>query len=224
MTSESSPTIEKQEAEFVPAWLAVLVLVLLLAVMGVSGYAIRDLMSGRERAVDVAETAIVRWESEVKADPNDTQARLQLGYAYQEAGRYDKAVAQYNHALKKEPTNTGALYNIGVVYLRMDLDDKAEQSFWQVLEVTPDHVLAAKALGDIYAERGQYRSLLRAVRPVVEKHPEIADLQYLTGLAYENLNRPDWAKARYRLTLKYAPDYVKAREALTRLGEVGDTE
>lgn len=224
MPSDLTSTSDTQEANFVPAWLAVLVLVLLLAVVGVAGYTIRDLMSGRERAVDVTETAIVRWESEVKADPDDTQARLQLGYAYQEAGRYDKAVEQYNRVLVKEPTNTGALYNIGVVYLRMDLDDKAEQAFWKVLEVTPDHVLAAKALGDIYAERGQYRSLLRAVRPVVQQHPEIADLQYLTGLAYEKLNHPDWAKARYRLALKYAPDYVKAREALTRLGEVGEAQ
>lgn len=209
-----------REAEFVPAWLAVLVLVLLLGVVGVGGYAIRGIVTGGERVVDVTETAVTRWKSEVKANPDDVQARLQLGYAYQEAGRYDKAVDQYQYVIEKDPSNTAAKYNLGVVYMRLGFDDKAEQAFWDVLDVTPDHVLAAKALGDIYAEQKHYRSLLRAVRPVVGVHPEIADLQYLTGLAYENLNHPDWAKARYRLALKYAPDYQKARDGLDRLGEV----
>jgi len=210
------------EDNFVPAWLAALVLILLLAVMGVGGYVLRGVVAGESRVVDVRETAVTRWKSEVRSRPDDLQARLQLGYAYQQAGRYDKAVDQYQVVVEKDPSDTAARYNLGVVYLRLGLDDEAESAFWDVLEIAPDHVLAATSLGRMYAEQEHFRSLVRAVRPVAQAHPEVADLQYLLGLAYERLNRPTWAKARYRLALKYAPDYVDARDGLKRLGELDE--
>ena len=114
--------------------------------------------------------------------------------------------------------DTAALYNKGIVLLELGRDDDAEEVLWDVLEIDPRHVLAAKALGELYAERREYRSLVAAVRPVVEENPEAADLQYLMGLAYENLGRPDWAEARYRLALQYYPDMREAREGLERLG------
>lgn len=201
-----------------PAWLAALVLVLLLAVMGLGGFVLRGIVAGEGRQPDLADEAIEKWRTQVDERPDDLDARVQLGYAYQLAGRYDRALEQYGYVIERNPSDTGALYNRGIVYQRMGVDDRAEEALWEVLEVQEDHVLAARALGEIYAERGQYRSLLRAVRPVVEEHPEIADLQYLTGLAYENTDQIDWAIARYRLALKYSPGYEKAVEALDRLG------
>lgn len=206
------------EGAFVPAWLAALVLVLLLAVMGLGGFVLRGIVAGEGRQPDLADEAIEKWRAQVQERPEDLDARVQLGYAYQLAGRYDRALEQYEYVIERSPSDTGALYNRGIVYQRMGVDDRAEEALWRVLEVQEDHVLAARALGEIYAERGQYRSLLRAVRPVVEEHPEIADLQYLTGLAYENTDQIDWAIARYRLALKYSPGYEKAVEALDRLG------
>ncbi len=205
--------------QFVPAWLAGLVLALLLAVMGVGGYVLRGVVAGEGRVSSVEDAEVARWQAAVRKDPGDLTARVSLGYAFQRAGRYDRAVDEYLFVVEKDPRNTAALYNLAVVYRELDVDDKAEAALWDVLEVVPDHALAAKALGELYLERGQYRSLLKAVRPVVEVHPEIADLQYLTGVAYENLGHTDWAIARYRLALKYAPDYIEAKDALKRLGE-----
>lgn len=206
------------EEHFVPAWLAALVLVLLLAVVGVGGYAIRGFVAGDRRVESVEQAEIDKWRKEVKAEPLDLDARLQLGYAYQLAGRYDNALKEYGFIIERDPKNTAALYNRGVSYLELDLQDKAEEAFWDVLEVRNDHALAAKQLGELYAERGQYKSLLKAVRPVVEAHPQMADLQYLTGLAYERTGHPDWALARYRLALEYSPDMPEAREGVVRLG------
>lgn len=206
------------EGNFIPAWLAVVVLVLVLAVMGLGGYVIRGAVSGVTKQPDLADEQIVRWRSAVSANPDDLDARVQLGYAYQLAGRLDRAVDQYTYVIERDPRDTAALYNLAIVYQGMGVDDRAEEALWDVLEVQKDHVLAARALGEIYAERKQYHSLLRAVLPVVEVHPQIADLQYLTGLGYENTGRTEWAIARYRLALKYSPGYKDAVEALDRLG------
>lgn len=206
--------------QFVPVWLAGLVLVLLLAVMGLGGYVVRGVVAGESRAPDISEERIERWKRAVADNPEDLDAQVQLGYAYQLAGRYDNAVEAYTHVIERNPRDTAALYNLGIVYGRLGVDKRAEQMLWEVLEIEKDHVLAARALGEIYAEREQYRSLLRAVRPVVEVRPEVADLQYLTGLAYENLGQTEWAVARYRLALTYAPGYEKAIEGLDRMGKL----
>jgi len=60
--------------------------------------------------------------------------------------------------------------------------------------------------------------LIRAVGPVADTQESSADLQYLMGLAHENLGNPDRAEAYYRLALKYYPDMPEAREGLERLG------
>lgn len=218
-SGESSAHAARDDAQFVPAWLAALVLVLLLAVMALGGYVIRGVVAGESRQPDLAEEQIDKWRAAVKANPDDLDARVQLGYAYQLAGRFDRALEEYAYVVERNPQDTAALYNRGVVYQRMGVGDRAEEAFWDVLEVAPDHVLAARALGELYADRGQYRSLLAAVRPVVELQPEVADLQYLMGLAYENTGRTDWAIERYRLALTYAPGYERAVEALERLGQ-----
>ena len=201
----------------VPVWLAALVMVLLLAVMGMGGYIIRDLMS-RPTASSSAELEVERWEAAVEADINDVEAKLQLGFAYQQAERYEDALLEYDNVLLYWPSDSAARYNKGIVLIELDRGKEAEEVLWDVLELEPGHVLAAKALGDYYAEIGQYRSLIEAVRPVVEQQESAADLQYLMGLAYENLGREDWAEQRYILALKYYPDMPEAREALERLG------
>lgn len=204
--------------QLVPMWLAAVVLVLLLAVMGVGGFILRGTLAGNQYRVTPEERDIATWERAVDATPNDPRAHLSLGFAYQQAELYAEAVVEYDIVLKLTPGDPAASYNKGVVLIELGEYESAEEVLWDVLEADPQHVLAAKALGEFYAEREEYRSLIAAVRPVVEVHESAADLQYLMGLGYEHLDRLDWAEARYRLALKYYPDMPEAQEALERLG------
>ncbi len=210
-------TEEIDPEQFIPIWLAALVLVLLLVVMGMGGYIARDLLSD-PKASTPEELEIEKWEDAVAQNPDDTQAILALGYAYQQAERYEDALERYDEVLEYWPSDTAALYNKGIVLMELGREKEAEETLWKVLDNDPNHVLAAKALGEYYAEKGHYRSVLAAVKPVVEEQESSADLQYLMGLAYENLGHEDWAEARYRLALKYYPDMPEAREGLERLG------
>lgn len=214
--ADEAGTERTPEENLIPGWLALLVLVLLLAVVGVGGYIVRDMMSG-ERYTTPQDAEVTRAEAEVRSKPEDVDTRRNLAYAYQQAKRYDKAIEVYDQVLKLAPKDPASLYNKGAIYLELQANDRAEEVLWDVLEEEPTHVLAAKALGEYYASRGQYKSVLVAVRPVVKVKPEMADLQYLMGLSYENTGHAEWAEARYRLALKYVPDMPKARDALARL-------
>ncbi|MDZ4063108.1 MAG: tetratricopeptide repeat protein [Coriobacteriia bacterium] len=213
----SRATGEYDDRQLVPGWLAVLVVVLLLAVMGVGGYLVRGLVT-TPRYETPEEAEISKWQEAVDSDPSSEEARLSLGFAYQQAERYDDAIAEYDRVLSSEPSDTAALYNKGMSLMVLGRDAEAEEVLWKVMEVDDTHVLAAKGLGEYYAEKGQYRSLIRAVRPAVQVTESAADLQYLMGLAYEKLGRADWSEARYRLALRYYPDMPEAREGLARLG------
>lgn len=207
-----------EQSQMVPVWLAILVLVLLLAVMAVGGFVIRGAFDRTSKANSAAEMDIAKWEDAVKLNADDLEAHLNLGFAYQQAERFEDALDQYDFVIERAPSDTAALYNRGVVLQALGRDDEAEETWWDVLEVDAEHVLAAKSLGEYYASRREYRSLIEAVRPVVEANESAADLQYLMGLAYENLGNLDWARARYELALKYYPDMPEAREGLDRLG------
>ncbi len=202
----------------VPAWLAVTVLVLLLAVVGAAGFIIRGQFEEGGSAQPSRE--IERKEALVEQNPEDVEGLLALGTSYHQAGRLREAIEQFDAALKIRPFDTAALYGKGLVLIDQGNDREAEETLWEVLERDPGHVLAAKTLGEFYAARGEYRSLVYTVRPVVEKNESAADLQYLMGLGYENLGRGDWAAARYRLALKYFPGMPEAQEGLERLGVV----
>lgn len=203
----------------IPAWLAVIVVVLLLGVVASAGYIINDLLSPSAQPTAI-DKEIARKEEAVERAPDDIESLLALGHAYQRAGRFREALRLYDQVLNLRPQDTAALYNKGIVLLEQGNHRQAEVTLWDVLERDREHALAAKALGELYIEQGEYRSLLYTLRPVVEENEASADLQYLMGLAYENLGKGDLAEERYRLAIKYFPDMPEAREALDRLGVV----
>lgn len=216
----ASETRSRDDA-LVPGWLALLVLLLIVAVVGVSGFVVRGLLVG-DSEKSPAQADVDQLRKQVAADPSDADARLSLAYAYQRAQRYADALKEYDLVLESDPKQMAALYNKGVIYMSTGEPKKGEVALWDVLEIDPTHALAAKELGEYYAAKGHYKSLVKAVRPAVEAQPRLADLQALMGLAYENLGQTDWAIERYKLALTYSPDLKRARDGLARLEEASD--
>jgi len=203
--------------DLVPGWLALLVLVLLLAVFAAGGWIVRGLATQNDVA-NPATVTVNEWKTKVASDTQNLQYRLSYAFALQQNAQYDKALEQYRFVLSREPQDTAALYNEGVIYSQTDRAKLAETTWWKVLDAAPDHVLAAKALGQYYIDNKQYKSALVALAPAVKARPEYADLQYLDGLSLERLDRRDEAITHYKLAVRYAPDYTKATDGLKRLG------
>ena len=205
-------------AELIPGWLALTVLVLLLAVAALGGYLVRGALIGAD-PVTPQDYAIEDWESEVASEPNNPESLLALGYSYQQAGRLEEALDLYDSVLTLDSDNSGAMYNKGVTLMALGRTKDAEAVLWDLLELAPDHVLAAKTLGEYYVEKQHYKSALVAIEPVIEARPEYADLQYLAGYSCEQLGLRDPAVAYYRGALTYNPGHPGAADGLARLGE-----
>ncbi len=217
----ASSQAEQITQDLIPGWLALTVLLLLLVVAVLGGYVIRGVIVGSDSAGSPTDVAVAEWQRTVDSNPDDPESMLGLGYAYQQRGDYEDALTAYEAVLAADPGNTGALYNTGVVLGELGRTKDAEVAFWDVLEVAPDHALAAKALGEYYVGKKQYKSALTALEPVIEARPHFADLQYLAGYSCEQLGLVPQAIEYYRGALVYTPDYAEAREGLRRLGQEG---
>ncbi len=233
MTEQLAPEIDEPgigsdvdaAADAVPRWLGWLVLGLIVSLVSVAGIAARYALmavpagaSAKSASTEpAAEPSLVELTRAVHSDPNNQAARLKLAAAYQKKGQNDMALAQYDKVLARAPKNLAALYNRGVIYMQLGSPKKAERALWEVLDVDPTHVQAAADLGRYYAAKGQYKSVVAAVRLAVKDNPWSADLQYLTGLAYEKLGEPKRAKLAYTEALRYAPHMVEAKEGLDRI-------
>lgn len=200
-----------------PHWLVLLVLALLLAVVALSGYLLVRWTTTGSLVGDSAHSEIDRLKAEVLADPNDVDARVSLGYAYQEEGRLEEAVTAYDDAIAMDGGNLGALYNRGACLVELDRVKEAEASFVAVIELAPGHALAAKALGDYYVSTKQYEKIPAAVEQAAVANPEMADLRVLLGIAYEKAGRAEEAAVEYRRALELAPEIVEAKQGLERV-------
>jgi tetratricopeptide (TPR) repeat protein len=214
----SAETPPHADENLVPAWLALLVLVLIVAVVGVGGFIVRGLMTTRE-ATSPTKADIAEWSAAVSGAPDDVTARLNLAYAYQKDGQFEAALAEYDRVLKQSPKETAALYNKGVIYMAQGQAKKGETALWDALEIDPTNVLAAKELGTYYTTLGHYKSVIVALKPAVDAKPTLADLQALLALAYEKTGQKDLAVDHYRMALQFAPDMQEALDGLARLGE-----
>jgi tetratricopeptide (TPR) repeat protein len=124
-TPTPAPAQAAGDDGLVPGWLALLVLILIVAVVGVAGFVVRGLIVGDSEKTP-AQADIDRWSREVDSDPTDTGARLNLAYAYQSAQEYDKALEEYDSVLAAQPKQMAALYNKGVIYMTLGQGKKGE--------------------------------------------------------------------------------------------------
>ena len=200
----------------VPRWLVVLVISLAVSVVATGAVAF-TIMGAGDRYASPAERSIEVLSAALAQDPTDTQARLALGYAYQQAGQFKAAVSEYDSVLEGRPDELAALYNRGLCLIELSQTDEGEDALRQTLAAHPGHALAARALSVRLMEREEWAELAEILLPVLEADPGAADLQALLGRAYEELGDTKRARERYELGLTYYPEMTEALEGLQRL-------
>lgn len=199
----------------VPVWLVAVVIVLLILVIVLSGMIIQ--MKVEQARSGKRDAAIMALEAQAR-ETDDPRVLLELGFEYRKAGLLDEALRANKRVIGLDPKNVAARYHVGTILLEMGEFKQAEASFWDALEIDPTHAMSAKALGELYASRAQYKSLLVAVAPAAEANPGLADLQYLLGLGRERTGDVDGAAQAYWNAIERDPGLAEAREGLKRVG------
>ena len=81
-------------------------------------------------------------QDEVKRNPDNTGAWVQLGHLYFDSDQHKKAIQAYEKSLELDPKNTNVITDLGIMYRRSGLPQKAIESFERAVVVDPKHETA----------------------------------------------------------------------------------
>ncbi len=148
-------------------------------------------------------------------EPNDPDARLNIGtYLYQH-GRQAEAVQQYELALHlgAEPGLLAATYaNLGSAY--SDLGDYARSraSFEQALRLNPDQAGAWQGIALLLQKQGKLEAAIPYFARAVELQPSGQGYLQLARMLAQTNHRAE-ALAAYQQALRLAPDLIGVQPA-----------
>lgn len=167
------------------------------------------------------ERSIMDAEAAVRGNPRNGEARLTLGMAYAEAGRYDKALRELETAVKLDPRNPEIYYGLGIVYKAMTEPDRAVEALSRATRLEGSmsdfYREAYYELGTVYRGQKKYKEAVAAFEGAMRNGPEATYVLVALAQAYEDAGDKEKAITEYREILRYRPEYKPAAEALARL-------
>ena len=150
---------------------------------------------------------VARWwgpdgfQSEV--DPEDPQARTDLGAVYFAVGNHDGAEGQFKEALRLRPDYPPTLLGQANLYLRAGQEDDAIPLLQRAAKAAPKAFEPRFLLGSAYNRLGRYQEALAELQSALRLGANEPEVFYHLARAYGGLDRPE-----------------DRREALARFGEL----
>ena len=185
----------------------------------------------------------------LKEEPKNAHAHLGLAAMYREAGEYDRAVVEYREVLATNPDSAQAYYGLGVIDRKNGRYERAVAMQKKVLELDPSNVNALAELsynhylmsrqyisfsgqyhrawwllsntwGDVYGLFNEYPANIEQMKGILEDDPGNCDIRFLLAQQLQEHNKKSEAIAEYRKLLRYCPNHIGARVALTDIFSV----
>jgi tetratricopeptide (TPR) repeat protein len=95
--------------------------------------------------------AIAHFQKALQFNPDDAEARYNLGNALLEKGSLDEAIVHFQKALQINPDYADAHNNLGNALLQKGAVDEAIAHFQKALQINPDHVQTLNNLAWVLA-------------------------------------------------------------------------
>lgn len=123
--------------------------------------------------LDDPQKAIEFFIKATEEDPDYSEAYNNLGYSYQELGKFEKAIVYYKKALSNPLYLTAekALANMGTSYYRLGQYGLAVKSFKEALRRAPDLAPAYMGLALCYNAMGRYGEASTAMMQAIKLDP-----------------------------------------------------
>ena len=132
---------------------------------------------GDTAAPDPVQTAILRVEKELAANPDNLKAWAALAPVYLRLGRYDDAVIAARNVLRLQGEDGTLRANLGEALVAANggkVTDEARKEFDQSLKDTPDNVMAKFYIGLATEQAGDIKKAIETYEPLIalsQDHP-----------------------------------------------------
>ena len=123
----------------------------------------------------------------IKIDPDYAETHFNLGVAYGESGKYQKAIKALKQAIRINPDDAEVHYCLGVAYYESGKHEEAIKSYKQAIRIDPDYARAHNNLGNAYFESGKYEDAIESYKQAIRIDPDYADAHYNLACSYSLL-------------------------------------
>ncbi len=129
----------------------------------------------------------------LRARPEASLLRSNLGAAYAGLGRYEEAIAEYERALavKDDPS---IRLNLALSLLKAGRLEEADENASRVLQARPADRTVALVVAECRLRLGRNQEVVEALRPLAESNPQDKPVAYALGTALLSLGRTDEAQ------------------------------
>ena len=151
------------------------------------------------------EKAIQHWKEAARLRPRLFEARNNLAITFYRLGRYEESIEEWRTLLHTPgyPTPHVARSNLSAAYRASGRLEEALTQAKIAVEVAKQLEVecagAYKALGQAYAEKGQYEQAIEAYQEVLATETSSSEVYYHLGVAYEALGNKAKALRAYRI-------------------------
>ncbi len=141
------------------------------------------------------------WEDITQKSPLKARAHCNLGEAYLNIGRYDKAQIQFQTAIKMSPNMWEAHNNLGMTYMNQNKLDDAIKEYLFVLKQNPYFRFTHNNLGLVYLNRGELAKAELYFTNALRLNPAFADAHFNLGATFEQNGRIVDATKEYQVAV-----------------------
>ena len=128
-----------------------------------------------------------------KADPKDSWAWFNLGFAYGSLQRPKEAIDAYRRALRISPDSSETWCNLGIAYSALQQHTQAIEAYRQALRINPEQATICCNLGIAYGALQRHTEAIEAYRKAVGINPKYADAWFNLGITYNMVGKRDAA-------------------------------
>ena len=128
------------------------------------------------------------WEDNVAKAPGRARIHGNLGKAYLDKGRYERAAEEFKKLIEIDPTFASAYNNLAVIYIDHLKDDRIARKYIEAsLTLFPDYPAGYVNLGVIDLNNRKLRSAIKNFEKALELDPGNLLAYYNLGACYINL-------------------------------------
>jgi tetratricopeptide (TPR) repeat protein len=150
------------------------------------------------------------WADCVSKSPHKSRPYVNLGFAYINAGVYDKSLEVAQKAIRIDPKNAGAYYNLSIALQKMGDLNKAIAMGKKSLEIDPKLHMAHYTLAGIYFEKGEYEEAAEAFKRFLGVFPYFPNAHHLLAVVYASQKQFDKAIGEFELEIRINPSHALA--------------
>ena len=159
----------------------------------------------------------------LEIDPNNLNARINLGAVFKGLGDNKKAKNCYEKVIEITPNYVNAHINLGNIFKDLKEYQKAKNCYEKAIEINPNETKAHNNLGNIFKELKKYEEAIDCFEKAIEIDPNFVNAYLNLGIVFQKLEEYQKAISCYEKAIEidsnFVDPYINLGAILETLGE-----